>query len=543
MLRQYRLAKKRLRGIKNILVDKYPLLQKAAFIRKRALNIRFRLFGTVDEKLVVFKSNYGLDCSGMPSQIYQYMLTAKEYEDYKFAWLFTDKKQFNSFRDNKNTRIYSDASKKALRVLTKAHYVVCDTELKEYEKLRSRQILVFDPEEHYGNALDGMDEDMFGQGEYKLKNALRAADFILVKTPAHREFLSLLCKRFGNFDLTMTDKSLTLHLPELFINPAIGSADGPIKKFIRKYPTLFALLKSLNRGAYRAKGLKKKLTMGLKDMIKAIDLKMLKIHYTFTGFFRGAGWTLGENARELHSYKNRYRGQKCFLIGNGPSLTAGDLELLKDEITFGCNRVYQMYDSTSWRPTYYCMIDALIAKYSSMELAEHVDCPLFTNINTRDLMTFRPGHLIFARNLGEKNYRVSPRFESYYVPSGATVMTFMLELAMYMGFSEIYLLGVDCTSSLSAAGHCSKGYVNQELIYKDIERIRKRLNDPSLTAEQVAAYYFDQSTYSYTIIRDYARSHGFQIYNATRGGMLEVFERKNLDEVVKYEKTVLSPEG
>ena len=86
--------------------------------------------------------------------------------------------------------------------------------------------------------------------------------------------------------------------------------------------------------------------------------------------------------------------------------------------------------------------------------------------------------------------------------------------------------------ALRPGGHCAKGYVNQELIQKDIERIRKRLNDPTLTAEQVAAYYFDQSTYSYKVLRDYADRHGIHIYNATRGGMLEVYERRNLDEVV-----------
>ena len=53
-----------------------------------------------------------------------------------------------------------------------------------------------------------------------------------------------------------------------------------------------------------------------------------------------------------------------------------------------------------------------------------------------------------------------------------------------------------------------------------------------ITAEQVAAYYFDQSTYSYKVLRDYADRHGIHIYNATRGGMLEVYERRNLDEVV-----------
>ena len=308
-------------------------------------------------------------------------------------------------------------------------------------------------------------------------------------------------------------------LPELIFDKNPDSVHG-ILKVINFAPYDWDMRKSLP-------------FITMKNMVKAIDIELLKIFYSFTGFFRSMGLSTGTNAKELHSYKNRHRGQRCFLIGNGPSLTIGDLELLHNEVTFGCNRLYKMFEKTNWRPTYYCMIDALIAKYSSRDLAETVECPMFTNIHTKDLMKYPPKHLVFARNLGAKHYRVSPHFESYYVPSGATVMTFMLELAMYMGFTEIYLLGVDCTSSLSSSGHCVKGYFNEEMIKKDVERIRRRLNNPSLTAEQVADYYFRQSTSSYTLIREYADKHGFHIYNATRGGMLEAFERRNLDEVVK----------
>lgn len=319
---------------------------------------------------------------------------------------------------------------------------------------------------------------------------------------------------------------------EQFVDWTLGSADSAVKAYLRNKPKLFAGLKRVNQFWYKLKATKKHVVQCIKEFIKNVDLKLLFVYYTFTGFFRGKGINFSANAKELFTYKNKHCGERCFLVGNGPSLNTHDLELIQNEVTFGCNRVYKLFPETTWRPTYFCMIDALIAKYSSEELAENVTCPLFTNINTRDLMKVLPPHLIFARNLGEKPYRVSDNFEAYYVPSGATVMTFMIELAMYMGFKEIYLIGVDCTSSLAAGGHCAKGYVNQDLIQKDIERIRKRLNDPTLTAEQVAAYYFDQSTFSYKVLRDYAEKNGIHIYNSTRGGMLEVYERKNLDEVI-----------
>lgn len=56
---------------------------------------------------------------------------------------------------------------------------------------------------------------------------------------------------------------------------------------------------------------------------------------------------------QLKKFKNIHKGQRCFIIGTGPSLTVEDLELLKDEICFGSNRIFEIYPRTSWRPTYY----------------------------------------------------------------------------------------------------------------------------------------------------------------------------------------------
>ncbi len=37
---------------------------------------------------------------------------------------------------------------------------------------------------------------------------------------------------------------------------------------------------------------------------------------------------------------------------------------------------------------------------------------------------------------------------------------------------------------------------------------------------------------AYEYAEKYSREHGFRIYNATRGGYLEVFERVNLNDVL-----------
>lgn len=68
--------------------------------------------------------------------------------------------------------------------------------------------------------------------------------------------------------------------------------------------------------------------------------------------------------KQLSKYKNRHKGQRCFIVANGPSLTSKDLDLLHErgEVAFGMNRIYKMFEQTNWRPIYYVCEDELIAK-------------------------------------------------------------------------------------------------------------------------------------------------------------------------------------
>ncbi|MGN0483216.1 MAG: 6-hydroxymethylpterin diphosphokinase MptE-like protein [Lachnospiraceae bacterium] len=558
MIREYKKLKGKFRRVKKRaakrLTRKFPRL---AYLRKCALAKWYTIFGSVQETLFVFKAYEGKAYAGMPRQIYESMLEDPEYADCKFAWLFEKKGAYKYLNKNERTRVYAAGSKKGMQAAGHAYYYITNDELAFYQQFRKTQIVVcaletqearaeFEEEQAREKEQSVLSEEetaeLYEESEeeetetaHSMHRILQRADYVFVPSQEQQAEVDANCHACGNRKVAIVTAPVAW-IPSTFVNRKVGSADGPIKRRLRRHTWVFELLKNINQAGYQVRAVKKKCLMCIKETAKAVDLRFLRVYYTVSGVFRRHGILFGKNAKRLHSYRGKYAGKRCFLIGNGPSLTTEDLEKLQGEITFGCNRVYQLFPETTWRPDFFCMIDALIAKYSSQELAGAVECPLFTNINTRDLMKYRPQDLVFARNLGEPTYRVSSDFESYYVPSGATVMTFMLELAMYMGFTEIYLIGVDCTSSLSAHGHCTQGYVNQDLVEKDIERVRKRLNDPTLTADQVAAYYYDKSTYSYRVIAEYANAHGIHIYNATRGGRLEVYERKTLEEVLTPQK-------
>lgn len=50
--------------------------------------------------------------------------------------------------------------------------------------------------------------------------------------------------------------------------------------------------------------------------------------------------------KKLREIKNSHKGERCFVVANGPSLTSEDLEKIyqNNEYSFGMNRIYKMFD-------------------------------------------------------------------------------------------------------------------------------------------------------------------------------------------------------
>ena len=67
-----------------------------------------------------------------------------------------------------------------------------------------------------------------------------------------------------------------------------------------------------------------------------------------------------KSSERLKKLENSYYKETCFIIGNGPSLSVDDLNLIKGKYSFATNRIFNLFDSCSWRPTFYCIQDSLL---------------------------------------------------------------------------------------------------------------------------------------------------------------------------------------
>lgn len=229
---------------------------------------------------------------------------------------------------------------------------------------------------------------------------------------------------------------------------------------------------------------------------------------------------------KLKIFKNKHVGKRCFIIGNGPSLKLEDLENLRDEITLSCNMIHRFAKNTDWTPYYYFCHDPKYVKEFSSELAQVKCCHRFigsyyqTYKNT--LFGFSNAEHTSFYYLDKHPAKGEIGFShdvSKKVMPGLTVSYAMIQFAFYMGFSEIYLIGFDHSFAnqiengklvKSKKNDHFKGYgvVNNNIVNKDI------------------------ITQAFNVAQMEADKKGIKIFNATRGGKLDVFERVDFDNLL-----------
>lgn len=243
---------------------------------------------------------------------------------------------------------------------------------------------------------------------------------------------------------------------------------------------------------------------------------------------------LDKKSREiLLSVKDKYKRQRCFVLGNGPSLTPEDLNMLKNEVTIASNRIYKIFERTNWRPTYYTMLDESVALSDGViENVSKLDCIKF--VREQGFFAYKniKGDVCFIHSKYSRKYLNEPHFSEDLtdcVYTIATVTYMAIQLARWMGCNEIFLLGMDNKYAYTKMRDGT--IVRNEGVASYFSDNGLTLPDPSTAS---ATWELDVA---YEYADKYSREHGFRIYNATRGGYLETFERVSLDEVLTRQQS------
>lgn len=256
--------------------------------------------------------------------------------------------------------------------------------------------------------------------------------------------------------------------------------------------------------------------MNIAASLKARTLRFKATHFDWTA-----------EGRQLKQLKDLHAGKRCFIIGNGPSLRPEDLTRMQEngDITFAFNRIYHIFDQTPWRPTYYISQDQKILAGSVAEVeamqAERKFVPVemgwYMDVDVKGVQHF---HIVNREENSLPDFSTDISKE---IVNSSTVVFSAAQIAVYMGIREIYLIGVDHHFQVSQN---NKGEIVVDNSVKDYFTDKYNTDKAQLYIPNT-----EKSTLTYISMKQHCDRLGVQVYNATRGGKLEVFPRKDLDSL------------
>jgi hypothetical protein len=156
---------------------------------------------------------------------------------------------------------------------------------------------------------------------------------------------------------------------------------------------------------------------------------------------------------KLEQLRDLYNGKRCFVIGNGPSLNKTDLSKLENEFTFCANKFYLKLPDLNWSPNFYTCLDWTVTPDDSNNIQAFFDQnpDILKFIPTRFTYLFKNEQNIFYYHSKPAGFSLYEKFEPDLpkgVRGGGTVTTAMIQIAAFMGFKQIYLIGTDVSYSI-----------------------------------------------------------------------------------------------
>ena len=222
----------------------------------------------------------------------------------------------------------------------------------------------------------------------------------------------------------------------------------------------------------------------------------------------------------LEQLRDSHRGERCFILGNGPSLAKMDLSRLRSEPTFGLNRVYLLFPSMGFSTTYFVSVNTLVIGQSASQI-KSLAMPKFITWRARGALkgdervmfldTDYTGDLTFATDVIGRVYE------------GSTVTYVALQLAYYMGFENVILIGVDHT--FQATGTPNVTVVSEgrdpDHFAPDYFPAGFKWQLPDLRASERA----------YHLARETFEADGRRVLDATVSGQLQIFPKVDFDQL------------
>lgn len=274
----------------------------------------------------------------------------------------------------------------------------------------------------------------------------------------------------------------------------------------------------------------------MKETIKNLPVIGKKLTGWYSRYLRFTNRKVLKKNREL---KNRFAGRRAFVIATGPSIKTQDLKGLAGELAISVSNFFVHPDFNIIRPAYHLFapIHPPVTEEQFGMWMKDAESRFPEGQNV--LVSISDKHIVEEYGVLKKQ-----KVHYYYVnrnplttdgtidfskeiPLIQTSVQIGMYLALYLGVKEINLLGADhdWILHLKETRH----------FYDEKESVltQKGYNEWQGTDLGTECESYGRLWNIYKRIRAYAAQRAISITNCTAGGLLDVFPRKNLQDVLQ----------
>jgi hypothetical protein len=234
-----------------------------------------------------------------------------------------------------------------------------------------------------------------------------------------------------------------------------------------------------------------------------------------------------------------HAGKRAFVIGNGPSLGEMDLTPLAGEVTIGANSFYKHKDADAVNLDFLCIGDPMFMVDEPRAVEWHRT--LEARLPGTQLLLHPSARALIARHGLYKHHEVFHFRRGVVTPipeeihfdltrpvnvGNTTGSQLAIPLAIYLGCTEIYLIGFDCNWLESYTG--SYHFYDEHEQFPEFDALE---TDDRWDLYEDHLVFALRDFEAHRLISQRAPQVGVTIRNATRGGLLDMYPRAHFHEL------------
>lgn len=248
------------------------------------------------------------------------------------------------------------------------------------------------------------------------------------------------------------------------------------------------------------------------------------------------------NTGKWNDLKDKYKGQRVFLIGNGPSLNKTPLYLLKGENTMCFNHFHLMLERINWKPKFYTIVDNLVLD----DLLNEFEKVLMSSDSIFIPAVHHQGDVFVDRvvddtkinwlKYGYFNLGFSTKLPN--VNGGGSVIYEGFQILKHMGFSEIILLGVDMNYQIHTSVKSLKDESNniESLSDNDPNHFDPRYFGKGKKYHQPESFVIQNILSSLKFLSEICEALDIKIINAGYDSKVEYFPKRSIYDILEIDE-------